>query len=90
VPQACQNLAPEPSRETRSPVVVDGWLTPEKASLMSSYLAGLRSQVGPAPTRVPRPTPHWHPLTERERDAEIGKLRGFLREFGPWWSAPWR
>jgi hypothetical protein len=57
---------------------------------MSSYLAGLRSQVGPAPTRVPRPTPHWHPLTERERDAEIGQLRGFLREFGLWWSAPWR
>ena len=86
---------PEPGAGTfqgdaRSPVVVDGRLTPEKASLMSSYLAGLRSQVGPAPTRVPRPTPHWHQLTERERDAEISKLRGFLREFGPWWSAPWR
>ena len=57
MPQACQNLAPEPSRETRSPVVVDGWLTPEKASLMSSYLPGLRSQVGPAPTQVPPRAP---------------------------------
>jgi hypothetical protein len=33
--------------------------------------------------RMPRPTPQWHRLTEQEREAELSKLRGFLREFGP-------
>jgi hypothetical protein len=67
----------------------------EKVSLLSGQLADTQLKVAldddeddddedeAKPGRMPRPTPQWHRLSEEERAAELGKLRGFLREFGP-------
>lgn len=55
---------------------------------VSELLADLTMKVGldsedDTPGRMPRPTPQWHKLTKDELDAELHKLRGFVREFGP-------
>ena len=35
------------------------------------------------PGRMPKPTPQWHKLTDEEREAELGKLRGYENEIIP-------
>jgi hypothetical protein len=35
------------------------------------------------PGRMPRPTPQWHSLTDEERAAELGKLKGYEKEILP-------
>ena len=60
----------------------------EQISALQAQLADLQLKVAldddkTKPGRMPRPTPQWHRLTKAERDAELMKLRGFLREFGP-------
>ena len=60
----------------------------EQISALQAQLADLQLKAAldddkTRPGRMPRPTPPWHRLTRAERDAELMKLRGFVREIGP-------